>query len=229
MARCPRTDATFLGAIEGVLTDAQRSHAASCADCSEALDQARAFERELEASASQLAGPSLPASLLDAVPSVHAPRGGWIAAMAVAATLVVVLAGAAVAVNRGYLTVGAPVATTPVAPRYTLHVVVSNHRLAAATVDVTSTFDGHAYSVSMLVPGCSGAYGTTPLGDSWRVRIGDYSFAVGPPSATAGSASQDVTVRIVNGISGSEVLGGTPAENGLDVEAVSSATVAPCR
>ena len=229
MARCPRADATFLAAIDGVLTDAQRSHAAECEDCSKALDQARVFERELEASAVRLAGPPLPASLLDAVPSVRAPRGAWIAAMAVAATLVVVLAGAAVAVNRGYLAVGAPVATAPVAPRYTLHVVVSNHRLAAATVDVTSTFDGHAYSVSMLVPGCSGAYGATPLGDSWRVRIGDYSFAVGPPSATAGTASQDVTVRIVNGISGSEVLNGTPAENGLDVEAVSSATVAPCR
>jgi hypothetical protein len=229
MARCTRAEATFLAAIDSALTDAQRSHAAGCHDCTAALAQARAFERELESSAVQLAGPALPPSLLDAGLPERGLRTAWIAAVAVAATLVVVLAGAAIAVNRGYLTVGAPAASTPAAPGYTLHVVVSNHRLAAATVDVTSTFDGHAYAVSLLVPGCSGAYGATPLGDSWRVRIGDYSFAVGPPSATAGSASKDVTVRILNGISGSEVLDGTPAENGLDVEAVSSATVAPCR
>ena len=144
-------------------------------------------------------------------------------------TLTLVLLGAALAMSRGYLAIGAPAVSTPIPARYTLHVVVSNHRPAAATVEVTSTYDGREYSVSMLVPGCSGAYGAAPLGDSWRVRIGDYSFAVGPPSPTAASASQDLTVRILNGVSGSQVLNGTPAENGLDVEAVSSATVAPCR
>jgi hypothetical protein len=229
MARCPRSEATFLAAIDGSLTDAQRSHAPQCADCSKALDEARLFERELEASATQLAGPALPPSLLDVMPPQAQPSGAMIAAAAVAVTLMLVLVGGAVAVSRGYLAIGAPSASTPPPARYTLHVVVSNHRLSTATVEVSSTYDGREYSVSMLVPGCSGAYGAAPLGDSWRVRIGDYSFAVGPPSPTAGSASRDLTVRILNGVSGSRVLDGTPADNGLDVEAVSSATVAPCR
>ncbi|MGH2455470.1 MAG: hypothetical protein ACRDHD_04340 [Candidatus Limnocylindria bacterium] len=213
-----------MAAVDGTLTDGQRQHAAGCDDCSAALREATAFDRELGAAMSELAGPALPPSLLDPVPTVPSRRAWLPAAM----VLGLVLLGGGMALGRTMDSFGTAPEPFAGATPYTLHVVVSNHRQLTLSVEVEAATSGTNGSVTSLLPGCHSTYVAIPLPERWRVRVGDYSFAAGPPNAAAGSATDDVTVRITTPAGGAQVVDGTPEDHGLDVSELAAATVAPC-
>jgi hypothetical protein len=230
MTRCERSEAVYLAAIDGRLTDEERAHARGCADCAAALEAAERFDRELEAAATELAGPALPPEITgaDAVGARRQQR--WIGPVSAAAgTLVVVALSLLLAGQAGVVRVGGPGPNAPPPVPHTLHVLVSNHRQFVITVDAESTVAGATSSSSTAVGGCSGAYLTLPIGDSWRVSVGGVLLGVGPPSPVAGSTSGDLTLRVSYGISAPQILDGTPAANGLDPALITSTDLAPCR
>lgn len=231
MARCERSESTFMAAVDERLTDEERTHAAGCADCAAAVHAALRFAGALESAAVELAGPALPSDLLSTPAGSRREPMGWTGRLSTA-TLTLAAVGLALVIGwqAGVVRLGGAAPDPgPASAPHTLHVLLSNHRRQVITVVAETTVAGVTTRTSLAVDACRGAYFAIPLGETWQVTAAGVLLGTGPPSPVSTTASGDLTLRVSFGVSARQILEGTPADNGLDPTSIVSTDLAPCR